>query len=170
MHALTPACVCYQCAWRIHHCLWWYSLPEKGDLRPSKFVCLHWLVMDSLSGEQGRAFGDVVNAFFAPEYQVGDKRPPHFAPIPETQLPVDHSLVHDNSESIPVPTHGSASAQSGQGAFVQETQEQLQPEGQDGEYDSEGDPSFVSSAEVPPEWMPSMLTLFSASLFHHSFT
>jgi hypothetical protein len=30
MHPLSPACNCYQCLWRIHHCLWWYSLPEKG--------------------------------------------------------------------------------------------------------------------------------------------
>jgi hypothetical protein len=32
MHTLSASCNCVQCAWRIQHCQWWFSLPkQKGN-------------------------------------------------------------------------------------------------------------------------------------------
>ena len=33
MHCISAGCHCYQCVWRMRHCLWWFSLPEKGEGR-----------------------------------------------------------------------------------------------------------------------------------------
>jgi hypothetical protein len=99
--------------------------------------------MDSFAAGQS----DVVNTYLSPEFQVGVKR---WAPIPESQLPIDHSILRMQSESIGT-SGDDPSGASAAGCVVQETQ----AEGSDAEDDDDAGGSEVAT-DVPSEWTSSM--------------
>ena len=104
-----------------------------------------------MESSASRAAGDahnLVNAFLSPEYQVGDKRPSHRGVVPETQLPVEHSIDQRVAESIQGSTASqAASAASAQGVVNETPAAAGQSDGSDHEADAEGEDAAAAVSE-----------------------